>query len=119
MSIRTQTLFQEKQARFNGQGSDDFREVFLWALHSTLIDMSHRIVGMTYASADDIQTDLDLDPEYRNAVSAGLDWYIQKHGQWAIDSKEDLQLAYIRERATLAAQAAIDADVRWGFGGEE
>ena len=119
MSIRTQTLFQEKQARFNGQGSEDFREVFLYALNATLLDLSLRIVGMSYTAADDIQTDLDLDAEYRNAISAGLDLYIQRHGQWAIDTKDDLDLAYIRERGILKAQVEVDEEVRWGWGGEE
>jgi hypothetical protein len=117
--IRTQTLFREKQARFNGRGSEDFQEVFLEALNATLIDLSHRLVGMSYTAIEDLEDNIDEDAEYRNAISAGLDWYIQKHGQWAIDSKEDLDLAYRRERSTLQAQVAIDAEVRWGWGGEE
>lgn len=119
MSIRTQTLFSEKESRFNGQGSEDFREVFLEALNATLLDLSLRVVGMSYTAIEDLEDDIDEDAEYRNAISAGLDWYIQKHGQWAIDSKLDLDLAYRRERSALQAQAAIDAEVRWGWGGEE
>ena len=81
--INTQEMFDAKVSAFGSTAnSDNWNTAFWLALKATLAVIRVK-VGETVTTPTSLEDDVDLDEDYYTpVVSAGLDFYIDGHGDW-------------------------------------
>jgi len=120
-TINTQQLFEAKAVRFGTSAeSTSFQQAFLESLYRTLTEIQN-FTGMAVTLVADVQTDVALDSKYYNAVSAGLDFYLQDTNLFTANPVEDAWQRFQREcaKAQRLYMQSIDVYARFGTLPEE
>lgn len=120
-NINTQQLYEAKALRFGtSTESRQFQLAFMESLHRTLIALAN-FTGMDVTLVASLETDVALDNKYYNAVSTGLDFYLQDTNLFTANPVEDAWRRF--ERACGEAQRvyaqSIDTTPRFGTLPEE
>lgn len=115
-TINTQQLFESKAMRFGtATTSTTFQRAFIEALFKTLIEFTN-FTGLAVESVQDVQTDIALDTKYYNAISTGLDFFLQDTNLFTANPVEDAWERF--KRACKPAQRvylqSIDITPRFG-----
>jgi hypothetical protein len=115
-TINTQRLYEAKAVRFGtAVTSLTFQAAFLESLYRTLTELANS-TGMTVALVEDVATDVALDSKYYNAVSTGLDFYLQDTNLFTANPVEDAWQRFQREcaKAQRMYLQSIDLTPRFG-----
>jgi ribulose 1,5-bisphosphate carboxylase large subunit-like protein len=116
MSINTQRLLDAKAMRFGtSAASTAFQEAFIEGLQRTLTDIQN-FTGMTVTQVTSVSEDIDLDNAYYNAVSSGLDFYLQDTNLFTANPVADAENRFIRamQVAQRVYKQSIDMTPRFG-----
>lgn len=116
MSINTQRLLDSKAIRFSTSvNSDTFQKVFLEALYRTVSSINS-FASMTVALPNSIEEDVALDEKYYNAVSCGLDFYMQDTNLFSANPQIDAEARFMRalREAQRMYYLGVDLHVRFG-----
>jgi hypothetical protein len=110
--INTQELFDLKRQKFGGGGSSDkFQLVFLSGVKYVLNKIRSRSPSVSATTPTDLATDITLDEDVWYApVSSGLDFFINGHGTWTLDTKADLQAIFDVDMDDSLSQHQRDSD---------
>jgi hypothetical protein len=115
-TINTQQLFEAKAVRFGTSAeSTSFQQAFMESLYRTLTEIQN-FTGMAVTLVTDVQTDVALDTKYYNAVSSGLDFYLQDTNLFTANPVEDAWQRFQREcsKAQRLYAQSIDTHPRFG-----
>lgn len=115
-TINTQRLFEAKAVRFGTSvESLSFQQAFMESLYRTLTEIQN-FTGMDVTLVEDLQTDVALDSQYYNAVSTGLDFYLQDTNLFTANPVEDAWQRFQREcaKAQRIYLQSIDTTPRFG-----
>jgi len=95
--INTQTLYDVKVQLFGvGTSSDRFEVIFLAGLRYVLNLIRSKVQGVSVTTPTNLATDITLDEDVFYApVSSGLNSFINGHGAYTLDTKEDLRAIFM------------------------
>lgn len=109
MSIRTQSLFDSKRAKFGAEAATTkFTNVFFDALRSVKGDMEIKCL-LDFDVPGNLRTNIELDEKYWSVVSLGLDYHICTHGEWLLDDPTTVDRRYKQALKTARMAAQKDA----------
>ena len=109
MSIRTQTLFDSKRAKFGADAATTkFLNVFMDALRSVKGDVEIQC-RLDFDVPDNLREDIDLDEKYYPMISLGIDFHICTHGEWLLDDSTVVERRYLLAKRTARMAAMHDA----------
>ena len=110
--INTQELYDVKLQLFGvGTASDRFTAVFFASLKYVLNQIRARAEGVSVTTPTSLATDVSLDEDvWYAAVSSGLDYRINGHGAYTLDTKADLRAIFIDDLKSCLMQYQRDSD---------
>ena len=116
MAINSQAVFDAKANKYGGAHSTRFQEAYVRSVNHVIRDFDNYGNVSGVSAVTGIEEDVGLEAKWETCFDVGVDYYLQRSGEWSVDDKRDYYREYRDQLARVQAEYFLDYESNEAFG---